>query len=432
MEGNINISPWGIAIIIVLLVITGIFYGFSAALQNISENDTVKRALDGEKKAVRIKRLIDQPWRYINVIPLLVTALGIICGYLLVPGLTGFLSTIADNRAAAAAVLVVAIILIASLGVLTFRRIGTYKAETFAYSTINVVHWICILLYPLTFAATYLARLVSALFGIRMNEKEASVTEEEIISIVDEAHEQGVIEENEAEMIQNIIEFNETFASDIMTHRKQIVAFDETALLSEIVDDMLEEGISRYPVYRENVDNIVGVVHYKDALKFLMQNSWAKFKPLKEIPGLIRNATFIPETRGVGDLFRLMQAQKVHMAVVVDEYGQTSGIVTLEDILEEIVGEILDEYDEEEARFRTQKDNSVLIDGLTPLDEVEDELGISFGETDFETLNGVLTSMLGHIPTAKDLDREFELDGYRFRIVSLGSKTVGKVRAQKI
>ena len=163
-----------------------------------------------------------------------------------------------------------------------------------------------------------------------------------------------------------------------------------------------------------------------------MQNSWAKFKPLKEIPGLIRNATFIPETRGVGDLFRLMQAQKVHMAVVVDEYGQTSGIVTLEDILEEIVGEILDEYDEEEARFRTQKDNSVLIDGLTPLDEVEDELGISFGETDFETLNGVLTSMLGHIPTAKDLDREFELDGYRFRIVSLGSKTVGKVRAQKI
>ena len=432
MEESISISPWGIVIIVILLLITGIFYGFSAALQNISENDAVKKALDGEKKAVRISRLIDQPWRYINVIPLLVTALGILCGYLLVPGVTGFLSKYANNTAVAAAVLAVAIILIASLGVLTFRRIGTYKAETFAYRTINVVHWICILLYPLTFASTYLARLVSALFGIRMNEKEASVTEEEIISIVDEAHEQGVIEENEAEMIQNIIEFNETFASDIMTHRKQIVAFDETALLAEIVDDMLEEGISRYPVYRENVDNIVGVVHYKDALKFLMQNSWAKFKPLKEIPGLIRNATFIPETRGVGDLFRLMQAQKVHMAVVVDEYGQTSGIVTLEDILEEIVGEILDEYDEEEARFRTQKDNSVLIDGLTPLDEVEDELGISFGETDFETLNGVLTSMLGHIPTAKDLDREFELDGYRFRIVSLGSKTVGKVRAQKI
>ena len=125
MEGNITISPWGIAIIIVLLVITGIFYGFSAALQNISENETVKKAVDGNKKAVRISRLIEQPWRYINVIPLLVTAVGILCGYLLVPGIMGILSRYANNTAAAATVLAVAIILIASLGVLTFRRIGT-------------------------------------------------------------------------------------------------------------------------------------------------------------------------------------------------------------------------------------------------------------------------------------------------------------------
>jgi len=420
---------WIIIIINIVLFLTGgIFYGFAAALQNISEGENERRALAGDKKAVRIRKLLDQPVRYINAIPLLITSSCVLFGSLILPKITGRFSEVP----AAAALSAAAVLLISSFGILLFRRVGTYQAEKFALSCVNVVHYISILLYPATFVITWTARAGARLFGVHMNQKEDSVTEEEIISIVDEAHEQGVIEENEAEMIQNIISFNETSASDIMTHRKQIVGFDETVLLTEMVDDMLEEGNSRYPVYRGDVDNIVGVVHYKDALKFITQNAWAKFKPLKEIPGLIRNATFIPETRGIGDLFHLMQEQKVHMAVVVDEYGQTAGIVTLEDILEEIVGEILDEYDEEDARFRTQKDDSVLIDALTPLHDVEDELDISFGETDYETLNGVLTSMLGHIPDRNDLDKEFDICGYRFRIVSLGNKTVGKVRASKV
>ena len=258
------------------------------------------------------------------------------------------------------------------------------------------------------------------------------MTEEEIINLVDEAHEQGVIEENEAEMIQNIMAFNDTKAGDIMTHRKNVIAFDEEILLQELVEEMLEEGNSRYPVYRGNIDNIVGIVHYKDTLKFNTKNSWAKFKPLKELPGLIREAAFIPETHGIGDLFHTMQEEKLHMAVVVDEYGQTAGIVSMEDILEEIVGEILDEYDEDEVQFRTQRDNSVVIDALASLEDVEEKLGIRFGETSFETLNGVLTSILGHIPTEKDMDKELTVCGYRFRIISLGNKTIGKVRASRI
>lgn len=250
--------------------------------------------------------------------------------------------------------------------------------------------------------------------------------------MVDEAHEQGVIEENEAEMIQNIISFNETEAKDIMTHRKNVVAFDEEMLLQEMIDEMLEEGNSRYPVFREDLDNIVGIVHYKDALKFMTKNPWAKFKPLKELPGLIRTAAFIPETRGIGDLFHTMQAKKLHMAIVVDEYGQTAGLVSMEDILEEIVGEILDEYDEDEVTIRPQIDNSVMIDGLVNLEDVEEELGVDFGDCEFETLNGYLTSLLGHIPTKKDLDKEIVANGYRFQILSLGNKTIGRVRAEKI
>ena len=167
-------------------------------------------------------------------------------------------------------------------------------------------------------------------------------------------------------------------------------------------------------------------------LKYKTKNSWAKFKPLRELPGLIREAAFIPETRGIGDLFHTMQAKKLHMAIVVDEYGQTAGIVSMEDILEEIVGDILDEYDEDEITIRTQVDNSVIIDGLAYLEDVAEELDVDFGKVEFETLNGYLTSLLGHIPTEKDLDKEIVANGYRFKILSLGNKTIGKVRAEKI
>ena len=203
-------------------------------------------------------------------------------------------------------------------------------------------------------------------------------------------------------------------------------------MLQEMADRILEEGISRYPIYDGSLDNIVGIVHYKDVLKFLTRNPWAKHKEVAELPGLIREVFLIPETRSILDLFRLMQRQKTHMAVVVDEYGQTAGIVCMEDILEEIVGDILDEYDEDEFRFKTQGEGSVVIDALTRLDEVEDRLGVSFGDCSYETLNGFLTDCLGHVPAREDLDRTVEAVGYRFRILSLGKHTIGKVRAEKI
>ena len=343
------------------------------------------------------------------------------------------LSSLHKIMAALILVLALVIILLASLGILTFRRIGTYHPEKYAYRYMKIVGFFTRILVSFYYVRNLYCQAGSkAVWCCFLISLEDPVTEEEIISIVDEAHEQGVIEENEAEMIQNIMEFTDTEAKDIMTHRKNVIAFDEEDNLQTIVDTMLEEGNSRYPVFRETIDNIVGIIHYKDALKFLTRNSWAKFKPLKDLPGLIREASFIPETRGISDLFKSMQMKKIHMAVVVDEYGQTSGIVSMEDILEEIVGDILDEYDEDDSTFRTQKDNSVIIDALAYLEDVAEELGIDFGKVEFETLNGYLTNLLGHIPTEDDLDKEIVVNGYRFRILSLGNKTIGKVRAEKI
>ena len=364
MEDGSSMPLWGLFVLLLLLWLNGIFYGFAAALRNISENDTQKKAEEGDKKAQMLMALIDKPAQFVNAIPLIVMACGICFGTFLVPYAVDAFYPYIKHVPALILVMALCVIFLAAIGILAFRRVGTYHPEAYAYKYLNLVHFWLNLLKPFTVSVTWIARLAAVPFGVEINRTEKSVTEEEIISIVDEAHEQGVIQENEAEMIQNIISFNETEAHDIMTHRKNVVAFDEEILLKNMIDTMLEEGNSRYPVYEENIDNIKGIVHYKDALKFMTQNPWAKFKPLKELPGIIRQASLIPETRGIGDLFHTMQARKIHMAIVVDEYGQTAGIVTMEDILEEIVGDILDEYDEDEITIRAQKDNSLIIDGL--------------------------------------------------------------------
>ena len=431
MEDGSSMPLWGLLILLLLLWLNGIFYGFAAAVRNISESDTQKRADEGDENAKKLLALIDKPAQFVNAIPLIVMASGICFGTFLVPWVVDVFHPYIKHTPALVLVLAVGVILLAGLGILTFRRVGTYHPETYAYRYLKLVNFWVMVLSPVTVFITWIARLAAIPFGVEIDRKEAAVTEEEIISIVDEAHEQGVIEENEAEMIQNIISFNETEAHDIMTHRKNVVAFDEEVLLKNMIDTMLEEGNSRYPVYEENIDNIKGIVHYKDALKFMTQNPWAKFKPLKELPGIIREAALIPETRGIGDLFHTMQAKKIHMAVVVDEYGQTAGIVTMEDILEEIVGDILDEYDEDEITIRAQKDNSLIIDGLAYLEDVAEKLDVDFGDVEFETLNGYLTSILGHIPTKKDIDTTIKANGYCFTILSIGNKTIGKVRAEK-
>ncbi len=424
---------WGLVILALLILLNGIFYGFAAAVRNISQTEIQKMAAEGDKKAALLKKLLDEPVRYVNAIPLIVTASGIFIGVFLVPMLAKMSRGYIDHFPALLLISVLCVMILASFGILMFRRIGSYRSLRYAFRYIRLVNAVVTALWPLTVLITSLARMTAVLFGVGLREQQEAVTEEEIISIVDEAHEQGVIEKNEAEMIQNIISFNETKVGDIMTHRTSVVAFDQERFLKDVIDEMLEEGNSRYPVYAEDLDDIQGLIHYKDALKFMTQNPWAKFKPLKELPGLIRKADFIPESGSISNLFRTMQLKQTHMAVVVDEYGQTQGVITMEDILEEIVGEILDEYDEDEdIAIQTQTDNSILIDGFAELEDVEEELGINFGKVEVTTLNGFLTDVLGHIPTETDLEKELVANGYRFKIISLGHRTIGKVRAEKI
>ena len=261
--------------------------------------------------------------------------------------------------------------------------------------------------------------------------KKENVDENEIISMVNEGHEQGVLEASEVEMISNIFAFGDKEAQDLMTHREHIVGIEGNETLERVVDFMLDGNKSRYPVYEDNIDNIIGIIHFKDVMKFNVRSD-LRAKEISAIEGLIKEVRFIPETRKIDSLFRTMQQNKIHMVIVVDEYGQTAGIVAMEDILEEIVGNILDEYDDEDSvRIRRQGDDTFIIEGLTPLDEVADKLEIKFPDDGYETLNGFMTDRLGHVPkTGENFETDYE--GYRFQIAYVKGRVIQSVRCKKI
>jgi putative hemolysin len=251
--------------------------------------------------------------------------------------------------------------------------------------------------------------------------------------MVNEGHEQGVLEAREAEMITNIFELNDKEAGDIMTHRKSLVALDGDMPLREAVDFILKQGLnSRYPIYRKDVDDIIGILHMKDALISVEHRKNASRK-LGEIEGLLREAVFIPETRNINELFKEMQSDKIHMVIVVDEYGQTAGVVTMEDILEEIVGNILDEYDVDEEYIVSSDDGSYIMNGMTLLDDVEKVLDIEFEEEDYDsydTINGLLISKLDRIPQEGE-QTEVSVLGYRFKILQVKNKIIQSILVRK-
>lgn len=255
------------------------------------------------------------------------------------------------------------------------------------------------------------------------------LTEQEIMSMVNEGHENGVLQESEAEMINNIFTLDQKEAKDIMTHRKQIMALDGTCSLQEVLAEIRDMGYSRYPVYLDDVDNIIGIIHIKDILNQMLDQTNME-QQLTKINDLIRPASFIPETRNIDVLFKNMQSQKIHMVIVVDEYGQTSGLVTMEDILEEIVGNIQDEYDKDVEFIHRDGNGNLLMDGMTPLADVEETLGVSFEET-YDTLNGLLISRLDRIPEDGEKAEIME-KGYLFQIIEVKNNMIHLVKITKL
>ena len=437
-----------IILFLMLILIDVFFYGFSMAVTNLNEKEIEKRAEeDKDKKSKRLLKIIKNPSGYMDTMQLVVNLNNVVMGAFYLGiwlrtviqalnvltqkiGPLAQLPTVVIVAAATVIVLLVFLYILLTFGVLLPQKIAARIPEKWAYACITPVTVVMRLLRPLTGLVTATAKGILFVFGVRENKNENDVTEEEIIDMVIEGHEQGIIQASEAEMISNIFEFGDKEAQDIMTHRNNIDAIDGSIMLQDAITYMLEGANSRYPVYEENIDHIVGILHLKDAMRFHREDEKLN-SPVVQLTELLREPYFVPQTKNIDELFREMQQKKLQMVVVVDEYGQTDGLVAMEDILEEIVGNIQDEYDEDKEYIEERGEDEYVIEGTTPLEELEDRFGIRFDSEEFETLNGYLISKMDKIP---EPDEEFDVDcaGYNFKILSVENKVISSVLVTKL
>ena len=430
-----------------LLLLEAYCYGFGAAIHGLNEKEVERKAIEeNDKRSLLLSRIVGKPSRYVNTVQLVVTFLNLCMGGMYLRGwsyhIRKMLRALAERQAGLSpfmgglitvASLVITVILLLYIllvfGTLIPKKLASRSPEKWAYRMIKPVSAVMTVFAPLTGLFSVTAYGILKLFGMHPDEDSIDVTEEEIISMVNEGHEQGVIQASEAEMITNIFEFGDKRAEDIMTNRTNIVAIDCEMTFGDAIQFMLNGRNSRYPVYEENIDHIIGILHMKDALR--RQSAIDAGMKVRDIPGLLRDARFIPETRKVDSLFKTMQSTKCQMVIVLDEYGQTAGMIAMEDILEEIVGNILDEYDVDESYIRERSKDEYIIEGKTPLEELEGLFGISFDESEFETLNGFLIAKLEHIP---EPDEQFDIriDGYDFKVLSVENKMIKTVLVKKL
>lgn len=427
----------GIVVVLLLLVLKAIISYGARAIEHINEVTVRKRAEDGDEKSKVLLGFIEKPDKYMNAVEVILTTSSVLVGYICAgdiaytfrdigfPKQFGLPVEITKEAWTVAFVFLVLFISIL-FGDVFPKKLALKDSNKAAYGIANVVLFFIRLVTPIAFLIEKTTNLILRLCHIKPEDLEENVTEDEIMSMVNEGQEQGVLASNEAEMISNIIEFDEKEVKDIMTHRKKIVAIDCNQTVEQTLRFMLEKSYSRFPLYEDDINNIIGILHVKDVTRCYMSSKF-KNKPLKLIA---RKPYFVPDTQNIDVLFNDMQLKKIHMAIAVDEYGQTAGLVAMEDILEEIVGNILDEYDEDEKLIIKQGEGRYLMKGLASLDDIEDTLGIEIEEEDFDTLNGLLTSLLNRIPSEGE-HISVSYAGYLFEILDVKYKMIRFVRVTK-
>ncbi len=401
-------APIGQIILLFLLILCNAFFAASEiAIITLNDNKLQKQAEAGDKKAKQVLSLTADSSRFLATIQVGVTLAGFLTSATAAQSLSEpladwFVGLVPSLQAQAGLVQSVSVVVITLLmsyfslvfGELVPKRIAMQKAEAVAFAFIGPLRVVASISKPFVKFLSFSTNAMVRLCGMDPHADEEQVTEEEIRMLVDVGEEKGVIEEVQKDMINNIFEFDDLAAGEIMTPRTDVAALDIEDGLEEALRIGVDEGFSRLPVYEEDIDHIIGILHIKDLLPYV-----GREMP-KEVTlrNLVRETHFVPETKHCGDLFSEMTAKRMQMAIVVDEYGGVAGIVTIEDLLEAIVGNMQDEFDNEEEEITQLDENSFEVDGSTSIEEVSELLDVQLPEGDYDTLGGFLLQQLGRIP----------------------------------
>ena len=420
-------------VIVVLTVLEGFFVSAEISIISIRRSRLDQLSEDGNRRARRVRRLKDEPGRFLAVVQLGLTVLGFFASAYAAVNISTefakFLHTFpAIGEGASGLALLIVTVLLALFtivfGELVPKSIGLAYAERLSMLVAGPVEWIARLLGPLVWFLTRLTSAITKLLGVSMS-SDAQMTAEELKLIVERGGEQGILEAEEEQMINAVIELGDRRLHEVMVPRIAIVALPVTATLDEAIDLIVGEGHSRVPVYEESIDGVIGIVYAKDLLPVLKVGSNAR----PTVRALLRTPLFVPESMSIDDLLHEFQRRKVHIAIVLDEYGGTAGLLTIEDLLEEIVGEIQDEYDVEEPMIERLSPDEVRIDGRVDVDELGEifEIPLALEDADeYDTVGGLIFHRLGKVPKPGD---EVRLNGLKLTVETTDGRRVGKVLA---
>lgn len=430
-----------IFLIAFFIVLNGIFAASEIALVSASKRELEEDTLLGgkkAKKAQRVLKLVEEPTRFLSTIQIGITMFGFINGVIAADAFSKIISDTIANIIQLDAVVVAPVVTFIITLILTYfqvifgelvpKRIAMKWPEKISYLFVGFLSVIAVLMKPFVVLLTSSANLIIRLFGINPDDNDDTLSEEELILELNASESKGFIDSSENEMIQNIFEFDSTTVEEVMTHRTEVSAIKVDSTREELIEFVINEKFTRFPVYEETLDKIVGTLHVKDLLRYLAAHPDTNVFDIHEI---LRDPLFVPQSKNIRALFREMKLTKTHIAIVIDEYGGTAGIITLEDLIEEILGNISDEYDEDEIEIQAINEDQYEIEGLIDLDDVEDLIHANLPVDEYDTLSGFILGQLGRFP---DPDESIVVvyGSYRFEVLSYEDKIIESVLVTRI
>ena len=419
--------------IVIIIILTGINAFFSSAemaIVSLNKNKLKILIEDGNKKAILLDNLLQEPSKFLSTIQVGITLAGFFASASAATGLSQYLSGALQplNIPYSNQISMILITFLLSYVTLVFgelipKRIALRNSEKIALSSVGVVVFISRLFSPFVKFLTFSTNFVLTILKMKEDNIEEKVSKEELRSLVEVGKEHGVINEAEQEMIENIIEFDEKIAREIMIPRTKVFLIDKNISIHELFENKEIEKYSRIPVYENEADNIIGILMVKD----LMIEAYKKGFDNIKISDLVQEAYFVPETKNVNELFNEMQLEKKHITILIDEYGGFSGIVTLEDLIEEVMGNIDDEFDDEDLSIHQISKNKYLVNGDVSLYDLNDNFHFELESKYYDTLSGILIENLGYIPEDNENIEPITINGVIFKPQRVRNKKIEKV-----